>query len=104
MGTLSSLKVRHKNHSALVLPFFFKPFPLWYVLLQDQEGLAEEEVWSEIWLPDNLPQHGEDSCAKPPPSATVQIQARDDLKSVQLSSAHTVTSVSVFRSTDRRPS
>lgn len=28
-------------------------------VFQDQKGLAEEEVWGEIWLPHHFSQHGE---------------------------------------------
>lgn len=26
---------------------------------QNQEGVAEEEMWSQVWLSDHLSQHGE---------------------------------------------
>lgn len=31
---------------------------------QNQKGVAEEEVWREIWLPDYLTQYGEDAWAQ----------------------------------------
>lgn len=39
-------------------------FSCWHFILQYQEGVAEEEVWSEIWLPDHFTQYGEDAWAQ----------------------------------------
>lgn len=50
------------------LIFFLVSF---YGTLQDQEGLAEEEVWSEVWLPDNFSQHGEVTRIKWSPSIQI---------------------------------
>lgn len=39
------------------------PLPCLHFILQNQEGVAEEEVRGEIWLPDHFTQHGEDARA-----------------------------------------
>lgn len=38
--------------------------PCLHFILQNQEGVAEEEVRGEIWLPDHFTQHSEDTRAR----------------------------------------
>lgn len=59
-----SFNALNKNHPGWC--FYVSSLCIKYVyifghfILQDQEGLAEEEMWSEIWLSDHFPQYGED--------------------------------------------
>lgn len=62
LSHFTRLNQDNENKSDALWPTFFST---WHFVLQDQEGMAEEKVRSEIWLLDYFPQYGEDTRLSP---------------------------------------
>lgn len=61
MGELYMTITQTKGIS-LIEAWFSKQYNVYEIcifILQDQKGVAKEEMWSQIWLLDHLPQYGE---------------------------------------------